>query len=230
MKRIGIIGAMDSEVEALISAMDVKDVKELATLKFYDGTLEGVPCVVVKANVGKVNAAMTTQAMICEYDPRLIINTGVAGGIGENTKIGDLVIASSCVQHDFDTTAMDGESGNCIWNIGMKNIPCDESVAEKVDEIASETYNTHIGVVVTGDQFIADSAVCRELNALHEGLACEMEGGSIAHVCYLNQVPVAVLRTISDNANDDAVVDFPSFVEEASKKGQELLRKVIKEL
>ncbi|MBR4889200.1 MAG: 5'-methylthioadenosine/adenosylhomocysteine nucleosidase [Clostridia bacterium] len=225
---IGIIGAMQMEVENIVARMTNTQVRTVAGMDFTQGELAGVPCVVVQCGAGKVNAAMCAQALILEYHPDKVINIGVAGGIGPNVHIGDLVVATHVVQYDFDTTAM-GEPLAYLPRINQVEIPCDEAMSATVCKEAPAIYSgtVHSGCIATGDKFVADGAFTLELNRLFGAMACEMEGGSIGHVCYLNNVPFTVLRAISDNANDEGSVDFMTFARESAVKSQQLLEKVI---
>lgn len=225
---IGIIGAMAMEVETIVAGMKNTQARTVAGMTFTQGDLAGVPCVVVQCGAGKVNAAMCAQAMILEYHPDKIINIGVAGGIGPNVHIGDLVVATHVVQYDYDTTAI-GEPLGFLARVDQVEIPCDKELSDTVCKEAPAVYNgtVHSGCVATGDKFVADGAFTLELNRLFGAMACEMEGGSIGQVCYLNKVPFAVLRAISDNANDEGSVDFMTFARESAVKSQQLLEKVI---
>lgn len=225
---IGIIGAMEVEVNSLIGKLSGDETAEAAGLVFHSGSLEGVPVVVAQCGPGKVNAAVCTQIMILKYSPRLIINTGVAGGV--DVKIGDLVAASACVQHDFDTTALGDKLGTLFirhketQNEGIIEVPCDSRTSEILLEEARSIYGgAHTGIIATGDIFVADKEKNRWLGEQFGARAVEMEGGSIAQVCYMNNVPCAVLRAISDSANDDSPVDFPTFAKEAAEKSAQLL-------
>lgn len=232
---IGIIGAMEIEVKSLIAQLEGDVTSETAGLVFHQGALEGVPVVVAQCGPGKVNAAVCAQIMILSYSPRLVINTGVAGGVG--VKIGDLVAASACVQHDFDTTAMGDELGTLFIRHreteteNIIEVPCDAGAARVLLEEARDIYGgAHMGVIATGDVFVADKEKNRWLGERFGALAVEMEGGSIAQVCYMNNLPCAVLRAISDSANDDSPVDFPTFAKEAAEKSARLLMKAVKRL
>jgi len=234
-KPIGIIGAMEVEVQSLIARLEGNQIKEIAGLVFHCGTLESVPVVVAQCGPGKVNSAVCAQIMILTYSPRLVINTGVAGGVG--VKIGDLVAASGCVQHDFDTTALGDPLGTLFIRHKetetetIMEVPCDEKATGMLLEEAADIYGgAHKGIIATGDIFVADKEKNRWLGESFGAKAVEMEGGSIAQACYMNGIPCAVLRAISDNANDDSPVDFPSFAKEAAEKSARLLMKAIKKL
>lgn len=234
-KPIGIIGAMEVEVNSLIAHLSCDRAAEVAGLVFHLGELEGVPVVVAQCGPGKVNAAVCTQIMILKYSPRLIINTGVAGGVG--VKIGDLVAASACVQHDFDTTTLGDPLGTIFIRHketeteNILEVPCDEEISRVLLEEAGDMYGgAHQGIIATGDIFVADKEKNIWLGQQFGAKAVEMEGGSIAQVCYMNGVPCAVLRAISDSANDDSPVDFPTFAKEAAEKSARLLMKAVKKL
>ncbi len=236
-KPIGIIGAMAAEVEALLAAMQEKKVEEFSGLAFHSGTLEGVACVVAECGPGKVNAAVCAQTMVLRYSPRLVINVGVAGGVGPQVHIGDLVVAAACVQYDFDTTAMGDPLGTLFIrhasgeNEDILLLPCCEEAAGLLLEEARSIYGgAHFGVICTGDVFVADAEKNQFLQEKFEAHAVEMEGGAIAQVCYMNSVPCAVLRAISDCANDDSPMDFPTFTKMAAEKTGKLLGAVLPKL
>lgn len=236
-KPIAIIGAMDIEVQTLIGLMENRTQAVYGGLEFHEGAIEGVACVVARCGAGKVNAAVCAQTMILKYSPRLVINLGVAGGTGGNVKIGDLVVASSCVQYDYNTTGI-GEPLGAVSIISMqsgtelvKEFPCDKQAASTLLEAAATIYGgAHSGLIATGDTFVSDRDTNAFIKESFSALAVEMEGGSIAQVCYMSRVPCGVIRAISDNADDDAGVDFPSFASSSAEKSAELLRCTINKL
>lgn len=225
---IGIIGAMRIEVEGIVAALTEPRTEELCGSPFTSGKLNGVPVVVARCGSGKVNAAMCAAAMILHYAPKLIISTGVAGGIGEGVKIGDLVIATHAVQYDYDTTAI-GEPKAYLPLAGTGRetveLPTSEKHNAVLAQYAAEIYKgVHRGVIATGDKFVADPAVCEALKAEFGAVSCEMETGSIAQVCAASSVPFSGLRAISDNANDDGKVDFMTFATDSAEKCITLLK------
>lgn len=225
---IGIIGAMKIEVDGIVAAMTETNTEVLCGTPFTAGKLCGVPAVVARCGAGKVNAAMCAAVMIQRYAPKLIISTGVAGGIGEGVKIGDLVIATHAVQYDYDTTAI-GEPKAFVplGGSGKETVelPTCETFNAVLAKCAAEIYNgVHRGVIATGDKFVADPAVCEALKAEFGAISCEMETGSIAHVCAASHVPFCGLRAISDNANDDGKVDFMTFAKTSAEKCITLLK------
>ncbi|MEG1426433.1 MAG: 5'-methylthioadenosine/adenosylhomocysteine nucleosidase [Oscillospiraceae bacterium] len=230
---IGIIGAMEMEVEGIKAKMTGVTEKTLSSVTYYQGNLFGKEVVVAQCSVGKVNAAVCTQTMLLTYAPEFIVNPGVAGGIGENVHIGDLVVGSHCVQHDMDTTAFGEPMGNLLIDKAeVREIPCDPHLSALFLAEAKKVYGGGIysGVIATGDQFIASSAKCDDLKKEFGALACEMESGSIAHVCALAHTPFVALRSISDNANESGKVDFLTFARESAQKTVELFNSVIPKL
>ncbi len=227
---IGIIGAMQVEIQAVLESAEISAAEEHGSMRFHIGTLSGVPVVVALCHAGKVNSALCAQVMIDFYNPRAVLNIGVAGGLGPDVHIGDIVIATACVQYDYDTTPLGeplaeltlpaGESGKAY-----RDLPCNEALSQKLAEQAKGLYSgtVHRGVVATGDRFVADPQLSGWLHKTFGALACEMEGGSIVHACLLNKTLCAVLRSISDNANDDAKTDFPTFAKDSAYKAQQLL-------
>lgn len=232
---IGLIGAMKMEVDAILESMEGAQTETRAGMSFARGTLAGADVVVAQCSPGKVNAALCVQAMVDLYSPRLVLNLGVAGGIGENVHIGDVVIATACVEYDFDTSALDncpvGQMSLPGVEVLVIQLPCDRDLTQLLAKEAQRLYGrVHLGVVATGDKFVADPQLGDWLQKEFGAMACEMEGGAIAHACLVNQVPCAVLRTISDNAHDSETVDFLTFAKSSAEKAQELLKQVLPRL
>lgn len=228
---IGIIGAMEIEIEGLRAKLEDAQSETISGIRFDWGTINGTPCTLAVCGPGKVNAAVCAQTMILRFHPQLVINSGVAGGIGPDVHIKDVVIATAVVQHDMDTSPL-GDPVGLISGLNIIEIPADETAAEVLTRKAHEVYEGNVfhGIIATGDQFMADRSKIAAIAEQFHAMACEMEGGSIGHVCYMNQVPFAVLRTISDNGNDEAVEDFPQFAREAVDRSIELLAAALPEL
>lgn len=221
---LGIIGALDIEVNDIIKMMEQPVERYYGPLKFVSGKIYGTDCVVAECGIGKINAAACTQTMILEYRPDRIINTGIAGGTSSKTHIGSVVIADKVVQHDFDTTALGDELGTLFLpdNTNIKYIPCNVPMVYELGEICDhlEQHIDHeIGTIATGDRFIAGMDDRRRLNELFGAIACEMEGGSIGQICYIHRIPFAVLRSISDDSSSDegAQAEYSIFSEMAAK-------------
>ncbi len=231
---LGIIGAMDIEVNDIISKMENPEVRVISSVKFTSGIIDGTECVIAKCGIGKVNAALCTQTMILEYKPHRIINTGIAGSTCEKTHIGSVVIADRVVQHDFDTTILGDEAGTLFLPEGnIIYIPADAGTVQELEAACSglEDVDYTIGTVATGDQFIGTLPARRAINDRFSAVACEMEGGSIAQVCYINKIPFCILRSISDDSSGDegAHVEYEIFSRSAAQKAVEIICAFIKE-
>lgn len=229
---IGIIGAMEIEVAGITAALTDHKTETLCGVTFHTGKLNGTDVVAAKCGVGKVNAAMCTAAMILSYAPSVVINTGVAGGIGEGVKIGNMVVASHTVQYDYDTTAIGEPKGFVmIGGEGVVQLPTSAKHNAVLEKYAEKIYNgVHTGVIATGDRFVADPAFCLQLKAEFGAISCEMETGAVAQVCAVNKTPFCGLRAISDNANDEGSVDFETFAKSSAEKCIELLKDAVGEL
>jgi adenosylhomocysteine nucleosidase len=228
---IGIIGAMSEEVEILKKEMTVSNKETKAKMEFFSGNLWGNQVVVVTCGIGKVNAAVCTQVLVDDFKVDKVINVGVAGGIGEHIYPGDVVIATDLVQHDMDTSAFGDKLGQ-IPRMDTFDFKCDAELVETAKAACDEVrdFKSFVGRIVSGDQFIASVEKIRWLQLEFGALACEMEGGSIAHVCYLNSIPFVVIRSISDNANNGAHMDFEKFTPIAVNNSINILRNMLKRL
>ena len=221
---IGIIGAMASEVDGLKAIMENVEIDTISSVKFYKGILNNKEVVVAEAGVGKVNAAVTAQTMILRYNTDSIINIGVAGGLDSSLSIGDVVIATKTAEHDMDTTPLGDEMG-FITGINRVYMECDQRITDILAECTAELgIHTVKGVIVSGDQFICRNDQREKLIGMFNGAAAEMEGASIGHVCAMNSVPFGVLRAISDGANSDSEMDFPTFAKMAAENSIKIIK------
>lgn len=215
--KIGIIGAMASEVDGLKAVMENPVTETISSVEFCEGRINGCDTVVAEAGVGKVNAAITAQTMILKYNVDCVINSGVAGGLDKSLNIGDVVVATRTAEHDMDTTALGDEAG-FITGINKVYMDCDKELIRLLTECTAElSLHTVTGTIVSGDQFICRNDQRERLISVFDGKAAEMEGAAIGHVCAMNNVPFAVLRAISDGANNDSTMDFPTFCKMASE-------------
>lgn len=211
---IGIICALSIEVEELTKLLENKQENTYAKMKYISGTINGKEVVMTECGIGKVNAAMSTQVMIDRYNPDVIINSGIAGSVSKELKIGDIVISKDCVQHDFDGTQMGDPKGLIQYNDETRiDIPVSVDVAQKLFEACKDIENTNVKLarIATGDIFVADKAMRQSVADEFDAVACEMEGGAVAQVCYRNEVPCAVLRCISDDFDENDFMDFMEF-------------------
>lgn len=228
---LGIIGAMSEELEILLKDMELEMVEEKAKMKFHKGKLWGHDVVAVVCGIGKVNAAVCTQILASEYNVSSVINVGVAGGIGKDIYPGDVVIAENLVQYDMDTTAFGDPMGQ-IPRMDTFDFKCDAKLVEIAKAACDEAsdFKTFSGRIVSGDMFVASLDKIQWLEKEFGALACEMEGASIAHVCYLNNIPFVVVRSISDNANNGAHMDFEKFTPIGVKNSTFILKTMLEKL
>jgi len=219
---IGIIGAMDAEVNGLIRKLDEHKIDSVGGMEFHTGRLLGREVVIARCGVGKVFAAMCCEAMIIRYAPSLIVNTGVAGALDKNLRRADIVVAEKLCQHDMDTSAL-GDAKGLISGINKVYF---ESDGGAIDALMLSGYELGItvkrGVVATGDKFVTSDEDRERIVSQFGASACEMEGGAIAHTAFVNNTPFVVIRAISDGADDDSAMDFPAFLAVAAKKSEAL--------
>lgn len=227
--KIGIIGAMDLEIATLREKATDTSVRAVASMEFVEGLLHGVPVVIVKCGIGKVNAGMCVQILHDLFDVTHIINTGVAGSLRNEINIGDIVVSTDAVQHDMDVTPLGYERGQ-IPGIPVKSFPADTTLAEAAVK-ACRKVNTDIqvfsGRVVSGDQFISSKDIKDFLIKTFDGSCTEMEGAAIAQSAYLNKLPFVIIRAISDKADDSAEMDYPTFEHAAALHSAHLVYEML---
>lgn len=229
MSTVGIIGAMDVEVETLKKHMKVRRTLKKARMEFCEGVLGGKEVVVVKSGIGKVNAAVCTQILVDDFGAKTVINTGIAGSLKPEINIGDIVVSADLVQHDVDAVNFGYPLGQ-IPGMDTFSFKADENLitlAERACREANPDIQVYKGRIVSGDQFIADRAVKEHIVSNFAGLCTEMEGASIAQTAYLNNVPFVVLRAISDKADDSASMDYPAFEREAAEHCVKLTERLL---
>ncbi len=231
-RKIGIIGAMDVEVEGLKKAAQVTREKELAGMRFCEGRLGEKQVVIVKCGMGKVNAGVCAQLLISIFGVTHVINTGVAGSLDDALDIGDIVVSTDAVQHDFDVSPIGYARGEIPYT-GLYAFPADEDLREKalgaVREAAPQVHAVP-GRICSGDQFIASQTQKQAIVSAFGGKCCEMEGAAIAQVCWLNHVPFVILRAVSDKADDSAGIPFAQFEAQAAEISQNVVRRMLAQL
>ena len=234
MNIIGIIGAMDEEVDILVDLMDIEKVVEKASLKFHKGTLEGKNIVLVKCGIGKVNAALCTQILISEFNVDAIVNTGVAGAIHSSLDVNDIVISTEAIQYDVDARAFGYAKGqipqmdNSIFMADERLI--NAAYESSLEQVKDKEFKIVKGRVATGDIFISSKELKEELENDFNAYCGEMEGAAIAHACYLNKVPFVIIRAMSDKADGSANVTYDEFVIEAAENSKDIVLKMLRAL
>lgn len=214
MKTLGIIGAMQVEIDAIIPKLRDVQIHKHAGQDYYQGNLGHTEVVVTCSGIGKVNAAIATQNLITHYKPDAVINTGIAGNLSPNLKIGDVVISNKVVYHDFDQKIMAK-----YYPYLEEFIPDKQLVLlakEAVEKGAEKPVHCEEGLIITGDIFLEDSVLKQKLVDTYGALCVEMESAAIAHCCAKNDVPFVIVRSISDNADDEAQGTYDNFEQEVA--------------
>lgn len=227
--KIGIIGAMEIEVNLLREALQERKDQTMHGFTFHEGKIGNHEVVILLSGIGKVSASVATALLIKEYQPDLIINTGTAGGL-KDSKVFDIILATEVRHHDADVTAFGYEIGQ------MAKMPpaffADETWLKKAEE-HTQKYTTQLkkGVVVSGDSFISDENRRKWIEEkFPTALAVEMEASAIAQTCYIMGVPFLMLRAISDNAGEGDTISYETFVEKAGQLSAEMNIKFIEGL
>lgn len=224
---IGIIGAMDIEINTVQNRIENPVTANLAGCAFVCGHIDGVMVCAARCNPGKVNAAMCAQIMISRFKPDIIINIGVGCSLSPDVSIKNIVIATDVCQYDIDITAL-GEPRGYINGLNTIKIETDRAVSDKLARIAINSgEKIHRGTVASGDTFIADSSMKRSLAEDFGAICGEMEGGAIGQTAAANSVPFAVLRSVSDGGDSAAAMDYPTFKKIAAEKSTAIILKFI---
>ena len=235
MKIFGIITAMEEEISDLKNMIDVEEIVESAKIKFYVGKIDfDKKIILVKSGIGKVNMAACAQHLIDKFNIDVLINIGVGGAIKDKLTVGDLVIAKDLVQYDFDLSAFKHPTG-FIPDIEKKFFDADKRILELAKKFYSEQEkntdnknNMYFGRIASGDRFVCDQKDKDFIKKKFDADCVEMEGASAAQVGFLNNIPFAVIRVISDSANSNAVANYNQSVDLVTKNYLKLIEYVIK--
>lgn len=231
MKKLGIIGAMSIEVENLKMAMTDLKITEKAGMEFYEGKLENLPAVVVQCGVGKVNAALCVQVLCDLFNVTHVVNTGVAGSLCNDLDIGDFVVSSDAMYHDFDCAPINPNYAvGQVPGLPVRTFKADDLLIKMAFEAAQSVSNAKIGRVASGDQFVCNKDKKNKIIADTNALCTEMEGAAIAHAAWRNGVPFVILRAISDKADDGAEMDYPTFELIAAQRSTTVTQTMAKKL
>ena len=225
---IGLIGAMAIEVEALMDKLEGRREERIGMDVFVSGRLFGQEAVLAVCGPGKVNAALCAQSMILRYHPEWVLNLGVAGAGDTAVSIGDMVVATAAVQHDVDTSPI-GDPVGMVSKINLIEIPCDAALRERLVRAARTLEDVKVceGIIATGDQFINSGDVRARIHDRYHAMAVEMEGGAVAQACYMHGVPCGVLRSISDQADGQSEMDYPTFAALAARHSQQVVERLL---
>ena len=223
-KRIGIIGAMRVEIEALKAALTEAKTEIAGGIEFYTGNLAGCDVVLAVCGVGKVFAAMCAQTMILHFGVSAVLNTGVAGTLSDELSVGDIAVAADVVQHDMDTSPL-GDPVGLISGLNMVKMPTDPAMANAVCAAIEMRNGTYLkGTIASGDVFVASGEKKKYIRDTFGAIACEMEGAAIGQVCTVNQIPFVVIRAISDGGDENSHMDYPTFVKMAAARSADVVQ------
>lgn len=230
--RIGIIGAMNEEVVELKAVMENIQSESVGNLEFFKGTLLGKDVVLVEGGIGKVNAAICATLMINHFEVEKVLFTGVAGGTNPDINIGDIVVGTEQIEHDFNCTAFGYKLGQ-IPRMDTYIFKSDEELVNLAYGVAVEKFGkekVRKGCIVSGDEFVASIEKIEWLRETFNADCTEMEGAAVAHVCHIFKMPFLIIRAISDKANHDAKVDYPEFVKLAAKNSKTIIEGILERL
>ena len=249
--KIGIIGAMDEELIPIRAILNNLEKLEKGKRTFWHGEDYGNQIFLTRCDPGKVNAVIATQQMIDLFDVYAIFNMGSSGALAPELEVGDLVVASEFIQHDYDVTDWGLKPGELLFDILMSNetgqmqfrsqqiFKSNPGLTQLAVEIAKTTELTSLGShspkifsgrILSGDQFIGKPEKARELWNTHHGLCTDMEAAAIAHTCEVNQVPFLCIRAISDKADHSAVVSFTDFLVGATANYGKIFERILQTL
>lgn len=230
MIEYGIMAAMEEEMVEIKSKMKEISEEKVRDLNFIRGKIHNTEIILVQCGVGKVNAARVTQILIDKYNVGAVINVGAAGSANDELNIGDIVIGSRLVQHDFDITAFGHEKGY-ITKFGVF-VESDKELIDKMkrvmERVSHNEFKIKIGTIASGDIFCTDLKMKNKIREKFNAEAIEMEGAAVAQVCKLNNTPFIIIRSISDSPNGSNNITFVEFLELASKRCADILEEYLR--
>ncbi len=230
--KIGIIGAMEVEVESLKASMNIKNTVNKASMEFFEGTIGSTEVVVVRSGICKVNAGICVQILVDTFGVTHVLNTGAAGSLDARINIGDIVLSTDACYHDVDATIFGYKKGE-IPQLGTQTFTADKELIEKAKaaiKVAAPDLGVFEGRVCSGDQFISSGEVKDAIKRDFGGMCTEMEGAGIAQACYLNNIPFVIIRAISDKADGSDIVDYPEFEKKAAHDCAALVKEMVASL
>jgi adenosylhomocysteine nucleosidase len=249
--KIGIIGAMDDELIPIRAILSNLEKIERGSRTFWHGENYGNQIFLTRCDPGKVNAVIATQQMIDLFSVDAIFNMGSSGALAPELEVGDLVVASEFIQHDFDVTDWGLKPGELMFDIlmsdetgqmqfrsqqvfkshpGLTQLAVEIAQSTELTPLGNHSPKTYTGRIVSGDQFIGKLEKARELWNTHHGLCTDMEAAAIAHTCEVNKVPFLCIRAISDKADHSAVVSFTDFLVGATANYGKLFERILKQV
>lgn len=225
---IGIIGAMDEEIEHFKEGMENIEETTRAGITYYLGHFQGKSIALCKSGVGKVNAAICAHILIEQFSVAKVIFTGVAGALDPELDIGDIVVSDQCQYHDVDASALGFQRGEIPFAQRSAFAADPEMIRSAVEASQSiQEGKTIVGKIISGDQFVADRSMVTHLYDTFRAACVEMEGAAVAHVCDMNQIPFVIVRSMSDKADGGANVNFLEFTALASRRSYEIVSRML---
>ncbi|GBG93935.1 5'-methylthioadenosine/S-adenosylhomocysteine nucleosidase [Ligilactobacillus salitolerans] len=221
--KYGIICAMEEEIKELLVNLTDMNQTNIGGIDFYTGQINGQPVVLVRSGIGKVQAAITTALLIVDFKVDAVINSGSAGGIGAGLRVGDLVLSTGAAYHDADATAFGYKLGQLPQQPQV--YPADQNLLAQIEQAAVKTgLETKKGLIVSGDQFVADQQEIARIKKIYPtALCCEMEGAAVAQTAYQFNCPYVVIRAMSDVGDENAGQSFDEFVIEAGRRSAQMI-------
>ena len=230
MRNIGIIVAMQEELEEILKIIEETNKKEIYDITYIEGKVGENNIIITLSGIGKVNAARTTQILIDKLNVECIINVGSAGALNPILNIGDIVIGNKLIQHDFDITAFNHKKGY-ITGVG-DYLECNEDLVKQFEKITNnienKEYKTITGIIASGDIFCTEINMKNKIYSKFNAECVEMEGAAIAQVAYLCNIPFIVIRSIPDSPNGNNAIVFDEFVKLASARCAKILKEFFK--
>ncbi len=227
--KIGIVAAMEQELELLRSQMGECTCVKRAGTEFVEGSLGGKDVAMVVAGVGKVNAAAHAQLLISSYGADVLVFTGVAGSLDPTIDICDIVVSTDCVQHDVEAAALGYAPGEIPYQevSFFEADPALRGAAVRAVHEAAPEVHVFEGRIASGDQFVSSAEAKERIVSTFGALCCEMEGAAVAQVAWLNEVPFVVIRAISDKADGSAEMDYPTFMVQAANRSASIIERLL---
>lgn len=246
--KIGIIGAMDEELDPIRALSHHLEKIEKGKRIYWRGDLRGRQVYLTRCDPGKVNAALAAQQLLDAFSPDCLFNMGSSGALAPELEVGDIVVATEGIQHDFDLTGWGMKPGEILFDVktasepgrltftSRQAFPTDPSLAQlafesaqsvSLDSIAGHSPQVYMGRIVSGDQFIGSPEKARQLFEIHQALCVDMEAAALAHACQINQIPFLCVRAISDKADHTANIAFGDFLVAATRNYDRVFDRII---
>jgi adenosylhomocysteine nucleosidase len=226
---IGIIGAMQEEIEVIQQEMTDITTQIIGNTTFYLGHWQGQEIVLVQSGVGKVNATIVATLLVDHFQLSALFFSGVAGAVSEELAVGDVVISRDLVQHDFDLTAFGYQKGQLRKNSEL-GIPASPALIALAEQLQPHWKHLHIGRILSGDQFISEKEEKIRLGKEFSALCVDMESSAVAQVCKVFQIDFLVIRSISDSVTDESKIEYETFLPQAVNASKELLKELLQQL